>query len=222
MYNNSRGQFARLAVYIDLGKSLVSKVKIDEKIHMEYESMPLVCFDCGRFRHTRDTCSYRSRQREAANGNLGRETLALMVKTKDNNNGCVVEGSRTLRVKFVGKEYLAWEKLSVVPQIRYKVIEKGVSMNKGKGVAITNRPRESSTILKGDPSSLLVVLAIDDLIHRLSQEGGEDVAKAGAMEAVTPLPSSVVRLKLQSATFKVETEHIQFTSITSNKHGISS
>ncbi|MBA0828007.1 hypothetical protein Goarm_012734 [Gossypium armourianum] len=75
-YNNSRGQFARLAVYIDLGKSLVSKVKIDGKIHMEYESMPLVCFDCGRFRHTRDTCPYRSRQRETANGNLGRETLA--------------------------------------------------------------------------------------------------------------------------------------------------
>ncbi|MBA0710846.1 hypothetical protein Golax_010103, partial [Gossypium laxum] len=103
---------------------------------MEYESMPLVCFDCGRFRHTRDTCLYRSRQREAANGNLGRETLAQENVDREQYGLWM-----TLRVKFVGKGYLAWEKLSVVPQIRYKVIEKGISMNKGKGVAIANGPR---------------------------------------------------------------------------------
>ncbi|PPE02426.1 hypothetical protein GOBAR_DD00557 [Gossypium barbadense] len=106
---------------------------------MEYESMPLVCFDCG-----------------------GSGTLAIhvridpdkekqsMVKTKDNNDGWVAEGSRTLRVKFVGKGYLAWEKLSVVPQIRYKVIEKGVSMNKGLNKEMNVAVKLSTT--KGDSS----------------------------------------------------------------------
>ncbi|PPS01193.1 hypothetical protein GOBAR_AA19473 [Gossypium barbadense] len=95
--------------------------------------MPLVCFNCGRFRHTHDTCLYKSEQRESANGNLA----------KDDNDGRVAEG-----VKFVGKGDLVWEKLSIVPQIRYKVIKKGISKNKGKGVAIANRPRVNTNTLK--------------------------------------------------------------------------
>ncbi|MBA0560840.1 hypothetical protein Golob_017716 [Gossypium lobatum] len=38
--STSRGQFVRLAVFIDLGKSLVSKVQIDGKFqHVEYEGV---------------------------------------------------------------------------------------------------------------------------------------------------------------------------------------
>ncbi|MBA0758308.1 hypothetical protein Gotri_021317 [Gossypium trilobum] len=40
--NSSRGKFSRLAVYIDLGKSLVSKVKNDGKTQrVEYEYLPM-------------------------------------------------------------------------------------------------------------------------------------------------------------------------------------
>ncbi|KAH1096901.1 hypothetical protein J1N35_013822 [Gossypium stocksii] len=35
MYNNFRGQFVRLTVYIGFRKSLVSKIKIDGKIRVE-------------------------------------------------------------------------------------------------------------------------------------------------------------------------------------------
>lgn len=46
--NNLCGQFTRLAVYVELGKPLVSKVIIDERTQrVEYESLPLVCFRCG-------------------------------------------------------------------------------------------------------------------------------------------------------------------------------
>ncbi|MFQ6660636.1 hypothetical protein Gotur_029075 [Gossypium turneri] len=152
-----------------------------------------------------------------------------MVKTKDNNDGWVAEESRTLRVKFVGKGYLAWEKLSVVPQIRYKVIEKGVSMNKGLNKEMNVTVKLSTT--KGDSSGKEKLERIASTTSKgimgeafrqrptivtskmgenamLSQESGEDVVKAGAMETVTPLPSLIVGPKLQSATFKVETEHI--------------
>ncbi|KAA3454265.1 reverse transcriptase [Gossypium australe] len=55
--NCTRGQFSRLAMHIDLGKLLVSKVNIDGNIQrVEYESPSLVCFECGRFGHTLDSC----------------------------------------------------------------------------------------------------------------------------------------------------------------------
>ncbi|MBA0549146.1 hypothetical protein Golob_020199, partial [Gossypium lobatum] len=59
--NSSRGKFSRLAVYVDLGKPLVSKVKNDGKTQrVEYESLPMVCFDCGRFGHNREFCPHKS------------------------------------------------------------------------------------------------------------------------------------------------------------------
>lgn len=60
--NDIRGQFVRLAIYIDLGKPLVSKVNINGKIQcMEYELLPLICFYCGRFGHNRNSCLHKFR-----------------------------------------------------------------------------------------------------------------------------------------------------------------
>lgn len=57
--SKTRGQFARLAVFIDTNKPLVSRIMIDGRIQrMEYECLPLVCFGCGRFGHSRESCSY--------------------------------------------------------------------------------------------------------------------------------------------------------------------
>ncbi|MBA0688220.1 hypothetical protein Goari_006023, partial [Gossypium aridum] len=48
----ARGQFARFAVQIDLRKLFISKIKIASRIHrVEYESLPLVFFGRGTFRH---------------------------------------------------------------------------------------------------------------------------------------------------------------------------
>lgn len=60
--STSRGKSARLAVFIDL----IFKVQIDRRIQrVEYESLPLVCFECGRFRHRSDLCPQGSRENEA-------------------------------------------------------------------------------------------------------------------------------------------------------------
>ncbi|MBA0666426.1 hypothetical protein Goklo_002838, partial [Gossypium klotzschianum] len=49
-----------LAVYVELGKPLVSKTKIDGRIHrVEYESLPPVCFKCGRWVYTRENCIHK-------------------------------------------------------------------------------------------------------------------------------------------------------------------
>ncbi|KAK8556925.1 hypothetical protein V6N12_003314 [Hibiscus sabdariffa] len=52
-----RGRFARLAISVDLSKPLVSKIMVNGKIQLiEYESLPFICFHCGRYGHAQDTC----------------------------------------------------------------------------------------------------------------------------------------------------------------------
>ncbi|MBA0746837.1 hypothetical protein Gogos_009320, partial [Gossypium gossypioides] len=59
----SMGWFARLVIFVDLGKPLISKVKIDERIQrVEYESFPIVCFDYGRYGHYREVCPHKAGQ----------------------------------------------------------------------------------------------------------------------------------------------------------------
>lgn len=57
----TRGQFAKLVVFVDLGKPLISKIRIYGRLQrIEYESLPLICFDCGRYGHNRKTCPFKS------------------------------------------------------------------------------------------------------------------------------------------------------------------
>ncbi|KAH9673090.1 reverse transcriptase domain-containing protein [Citrus sinensis] len=52
-----RGKFARVAVEICLNKPLVSQFQLNGKIQrIEYEGLPTICFECGKYGHTTDTC----------------------------------------------------------------------------------------------------------------------------------------------------------------------
>lgn len=56
-----RGQFAKMAIFVDLNQPLISRIKIDGRIQkVEYESLPVVCFGCGKYGHHRDSCVYSS------------------------------------------------------------------------------------------------------------------------------------------------------------------
>lgn len=55
--NKTRGRFARLAVFINLEKPLVSQVMVDDVIQrVEYEALPTVCFSYGKYGHTKQLC----------------------------------------------------------------------------------------------------------------------------------------------------------------------
>ncbi|KAI9124196.1 hypothetical protein K1719_005496 [Acacia pycnantha] len=55
--SGDKGKFARLAVTIDLTKPLISKIQVDgEIIFVEYEGLPSICFDCGRYGHRQESC----------------------------------------------------------------------------------------------------------------------------------------------------------------------
>ncbi|XP_016737856.1 uncharacterized protein [Gossypium hirsutum] len=83
--NSCKGQFARLTVYVELGKSLVSKIIIDGKLQrVEYESLPMVCLDCGRFGHSQEECPHKSSQETTLEGGgkitrCGTETIGASV-----------------------------------------------------------------------------------------------------------------------------------------------
>ncbi|MBA0580915.1 hypothetical protein Gorai_023114 [Gossypium raimondii] len=57
--SGTRDQFARMAVFIDLEKSLTSHVLINGRIQrVEFEALPVVCFSCGRYGHLKNVCPF--------------------------------------------------------------------------------------------------------------------------------------------------------------------
>ncbi|KAL4378879.1 hypothetical protein GQ457_02G015220 [Hibiscus cannabinus] len=52
-----RGRFARMAVSLDLRMPLVLKLSINGHLQVvEYESLPTICFACGKYGHVKDFC----------------------------------------------------------------------------------------------------------------------------------------------------------------------
>ncbi|KAI9093300.1 hypothetical protein K1719_027314 [Acacia pycnantha] len=77
--SRGRGRYARIAVLVDLHKPLVPWIKVDGKTFgVEYEGLPLICFECGRFGHAKDKCQ------------LGKSAISVAVA---NTSANVAEGS---------------------------------------------------------------------------------------------------------------------------------
>ncbi|KAH1031419.1 hypothetical protein J1N35_043593 [Gossypium stocksii] len=61
--NGVRGRFARMAVFVNLGKPLISQVIINGVTQrIEYEHLPTVCFQCGHYGHIKEICPKENRQ----------------------------------------------------------------------------------------------------------------------------------------------------------------
>lgn len=61
-----RGQFARFTVQVNLAVPLIFKIQISNKLHrVKYESLPSICFECGRFGHLKDVCPYSTIEKES-------------------------------------------------------------------------------------------------------------------------------------------------------------
>ncbi|KAK5784734.1 hypothetical protein PVK06_039261 [Gossypium arboreum] len=55
--NRARGRFARMVVFVNLDKSLISQILINGILqHIEYESLSVVCFTCNRYNHGNELC----------------------------------------------------------------------------------------------------------------------------------------------------------------------
>ncbi|CAL1355746.1 unnamed protein product [Linum trigynum] len=55
--HQQRARFARIAVEVDLSKPLATRIRLDGKWqYLEYENLPILCFECGRVGHTKEVC----------------------------------------------------------------------------------------------------------------------------------------------------------------------
>ncbi|KAK5802986.1 hypothetical protein PVK06_030623 [Gossypium arboreum] len=56
--NQMRGRFARLTVYLNLNRPLISQVLVDGIAQcVEYEALPTVCFACDKYGHVKEMCN---------------------------------------------------------------------------------------------------------------------------------------------------------------------
>ncbi|MBA0810241.1 hypothetical protein Gohar_002249 [Gossypium harknessii] len=78
----SRGKFARMPVYINLEKPSVSQILVNGVVQrVVFESLPSVCFSCGRFGHLQNLCS----GFDAANDTkMGTNVMAVASLEKNN------------------------------------------------------------------------------------------------------------------------------------------
>lgn len=64
-----RGKFVRLCVELDLQKKLVPKItSCGEVYNIEYEGLGLICFECGRHGHKRESCPVKCSRNETSGG----------------------------------------------------------------------------------------------------------------------------------------------------------
>ncbi|XP_061364985.1 uncharacterized protein LOC133308383 [Gastrolobium bilobum] len=55
---HARGRFARICVELDLAKPLKGEYVLEGVLkHIEYEGLGLICFNCGKYGHSKDCCS---------------------------------------------------------------------------------------------------------------------------------------------------------------------
>ncbi|CAI0403405.1 unnamed protein product [Linum tenue] len=77
--NQQRAKFARMAVEVDLSKPLVPRIRLDDRWQrVEYENLPVVCFECGKVGHTNVSCPTLDR-RPSGEGDGGSTSSAVIV-----------------------------------------------------------------------------------------------------------------------------------------------
>ncbi|KAL5765674.1 hypothetical protein ACOSP7_016291 [Xanthoceras sorbifolium] len=53
----ARGRFARICVEIDISQPLLGSLRVQKRtIKVEYENLRLICFNCGRYGHSKELC----------------------------------------------------------------------------------------------------------------------------------------------------------------------
>lgn len=65
----TRGKYARICAEINVNKPLKTFLRFKEKyLHLEYEGLSTICYNCGRFSHTKEGCTHNQPPTELVNG----------------------------------------------------------------------------------------------------------------------------------------------------------
>ncbi|CAI0381043.1 unnamed protein product [Linum tenue] len=117
--NRQRAKFARLAVEVDLSKDLVPRIWLDDAWQkVEYENLPVVCFDCEKIGHTATSCPHRQLANPTTTLVISGETLPafgpwmrLLAKVDGINGMWIEKENRRVKVGNLLQETLViWER----------------------------------------------------------------------------------------------------------------
>ncbi|XP_028764309.1 uncharacterized protein LOC114722447 [Neltuma alba] len=124
-YNSERGWFARICIELDLKKKLKSTINVFGKRRIvEYEGLHLICFQCGKYGHHRESCPDRC-------------------VTSEMNTGATEHG--------ILEQYKAKEKVSVDLNVDPKEVATDAQHNVSKsGFRESNQTRENRRVIKID------------------------------------------------------------------------
>ncbi|MBA0743396.1 hypothetical protein Gogos_006079 [Gossypium gossypioides] len=101
--SKARGKYARMAVYVNLGKPLLSQVLINGNIQrIEYESLPVVCFSCGR-RQPRES---RKLRKNTPGEDFSGSRFKALTQIEEEDDDTALEKERSTISKNKGKKIL--------------------------------------------------------------------------------------------------------------------
>ncbi|PPS12824.1 hypothetical protein GOBAR_AA07817 [Gossypium barbadense] len=109
--NQTIGRFARLAVYLNLDRLLISQVLVDGIAQrVEYEALPTVCFTCGRYGQVKEMCnSAVSSQNLTGHANKTDKPHADLTTVADSTPVDSIDGEKLISVnREKGPEFEPW------------------------------------------------------------------------------------------------------------------
>ncbi|MFQ6619714.1 hypothetical protein Gotur_000108 [Gossypium turneri] len=176
--NKARGQFARLAIFVDLGQPLISNIKINDRIQrVEYESLSMVCFYCGRYSNNQEICPYKSGQDTTSMidvNQLPRETSGVPKCVEEERYGpwMLVERRQKKGVKLVlaktGRATVVGERNGT----RFESLSGDLEGLAKRQVA--GKLKARNKIRAYDEPSLTVTTVMNESIHGMCSHNGEN------------------------------------------------
>ncbi|PPD98080.1 hypothetical protein GOBAR_DD04896 [Gossypium barbadense] len=216
-----RGRFVRLAAYVDLGKLLVSKVRINGCLqHVEYEALPNIYFQHGMYRHAVDVCpgiATTSLVEESGYVQLVMEKSGLEKKVEDEPYG-VNEGeiSAVLNGEINGcDEVVTKERSNSEGGMWLGFPEKDVIETKGKQAKL--RAKGKKVVMGSGPKSTLKVLKPNN--GSLAMEGFLcDLKRSLEKDVMVSDPQVVKKVMIVDDTDGVEVVHVKIRSMMSSNY----
>ncbi|KAI9108727.1 hypothetical protein K1719_020374 [Acacia pycnantha] len=119
-----RGRYARLAILMDLQKPLVPWIMVDGKKHgVEYEGLPLICFECGLYGHPKERCKNKEQATIVENtpGKTSTSPVTTSATFNQTTGNAVVDESP----ESAPSQFGAWMQAPITPGTKILGVEVG-------------------------------------------------------------------------------------------------
>ncbi|KAK5818844.1 hypothetical protein PVK06_023790 [Gossypium arboreum] len=177
MDSKVRELYARMAVFVNLGRSLIFKILINgNPQRIEYENLPVVCFKCGYYCHNKEACSSVTQiqggtEKGESSGQVSNKTAAvgkevfshwMLVerKSRSGNLEASKKGNNLKGDRNLGSRFHSLADLEAIHSVEETIKESLIALKeKDKGKApligsISGLPRRKKSFINGSKNSI--------------------------------------------------------------------